>query len=802
MSTVHLFETLRNCRNPANLEPAFALSHYCMSGRYPSGYRAAEEWENSVALSEYGKLIVNNASTSLPEVPRQDILMAAFGFFCHAELLIDLQATDIETIFCVVNREIRDGIIRLPYRFGRLLYDLFNARYPDTDQDRLTADETIHFLSQSPQGVYQYGCMLAGPFGLLSSAERRFIPMSLQPLVLYHVRKEGEVVPGRVTFYPPQIAIVDAFGAISKAAFSGAEKSRPWREAFAINLMTPRSDIAWNYENLAFALAECVIGQELSSLLAEAIRTEEGSAIREHIDSAEQYAGKKKDYSDLSMSMNDAERLQLLLTLPDRALVRILDKCCREGMLAIPEGEIRAARQGIHGHKSRRWGNTEISKRGARCKHGDALSTLSALIEEAYSSHNLHDDLKWSMGLSGGGVSRKDIVDYIQRSGPSVAVQSLVATRKPIAEYFLETLGIDYFPSSQVELGDLLLWKVGFGSLTYDEQIERVITRLERFREILLYSPDTKREEDRERIRSVGVNLFVSLEGFLQTFISYITWLLATDHYMEEFRSYNESRAMLYVSSFFGESLEGGGSGVVHRWDSRGKNAFACILRYLSELTLWVKCLSNADRSSILREEGGFPPPHITRFRPFAFRHLQLWADRDPNGLQQFQQEFGEISRLIMQADIANIRNGIDHNRTKEDFPTIDRMLALHGRIEGAIQSIDMHRMVPKRYWLHEERVDNNGNKTYLLRDYRDKEILLKGPANAWGLKRHLKFGEPLVIAPRAIYVGAYGELVFKVAQESIFTRYWDGYPIVRGDKDPAPHAVCVTPGENAAVFN
>jgi hypothetical protein len=516
-------------------------------------------------------------------------------------------------------------------------------------------------------------------------------------------------------------------------------------------------------------------------LLLEALRTEEGSVIRDHlVDMREEKAG-RLNYTELVQPLGEAVRLQLLLLLSDRSLVRIIDKCCREGAISIPEGEVRTPKQWVVDPNTWDELKTEISRKGIRCSSHAPIVSMSALIEEAYTAQNQIDDLKWSMGVAGATISRTHIVDHIVRSGPTVSMKTLVTPRKPIAEFFLDTLGVEYVPHSQEELADLLLWKLGFDPISFDEPLSRIQSRLERFREVLLTCHSTEKEEDRERIRSVGVNLFVSMEAFLQSMVSYITWLLATDHYVEENRAYSDTKALKCTARVLGECVKAGSDSDSHRWDPLGKNTFGCLLGYLGQLNNWVRGLGDKGREEIRRAAGECPPAHVLRFRPFGFRHTQLWADCDPIGLGEFQKDFSEIARLIAQAEIAVVRNGIDHSRSKEDFPTLENMLALHGRVERTVHLADLYRLVPKRYWLYEIRIDNDRNRTYQLRDYNGKETLLKGPAVAWGLNRQLDFGEPVLIGPTSLVVGAQGDLVFGIEQESSYSRYWNGYPIVRG---------------------
>ena len=75
------------------------------------------------------------------------------------------------------------------------------------------------------------------------------------------------------------------------------------------------------------------------------------------------------------------------------------------------------------------------------------------------------------------------------------------------------------------------LWKFGFTLARYEDEYAILRNRITEFRERVLQMPTQPDEHECARIRSVGVNLFVSVEQFLENLLCYNVWLLSSDHF-------------------------------------------------------------------------------------------------------------------------------------------------------------------------------------------------------------------------------------------------------------------------------
>jgi hypothetical protein len=159
------------------------LSALLYDAIFPSGFMTPEAWTKVVVLSDAGKELVDSFSEE--QFNRPDLVLAAFLAFFHRSLLIDEVNTSAVEIVKTVDPMIREGQIRLPLQWGRCLYDKFNASSFSGPVESLTPAETEYLLEDTPQGVLQYGSLLAGPLGILTSNEFRYLRRSpFLPLAL------------------------------------------------------------------------------------------------------------------------------------------------------------------------------------------------------------------------------------------------------------------------------------------------------------------------------------------------------------------------------------------------------------------------------------------------------------------------------------------------------------------------------------------------------------------------------------------------------------------------------------------
>jgi hypothetical protein len=165
--------------------------------------------------------------------------------------------------------------------------------------------------------------------------------------------------------------------------------------------------------------------------------------------------------------------------------------------------------------------------------------------------------------------------------GPEQAIRDLILSSGIVTKFVSEEslLSLKHIASNDQMAIDRILWKLGFNPKQYDDSIKRLFMRLKEFNAIILELTPIETENHREKIRAVGVNLFISVEDFLEKLISYNIWLLSTDHFLDNQFEYNLASARRAVPQVLGQKLEN--DGLIFTWSIDGENTLGTLLRYL-----------------------------------------------------------------------------------------------------------------------------------------------------------------------------------------------------------------------------
>ena len=256
----------------------YALSVFWRNILYSEDYKASADWNSIVTLTPYGEETLAELRPLLGDIKDEDVLLAYFARFFHHDLFIDSQKTDLTGIRQILERELFQERVRLPYRFGRLLYDRFNETYLDTRTDHLMSPEAIRLLQGTPSGVYQVGRLLSGPLGIVDSQDTRYMPPSLN-LHLWHCSDTGCNSLHEVTLVEPQsVPVVDASSRIMNALFDRVGPRSEWHVPLVAHLRGGRE--RRRHVDLQAMIADCVIGRERNALLELAMVGPYGEVLR------------------------------------------------------------------------------------------------------------------------------------------------------------------------------------------------------------------------------------------------------------------------------------------------------------------------------------------------------------------------------------------------------------------------------------------------------------------------------------------------------------------------------------------
>ncbi|MGA8573857.1 MAG: hypothetical protein WB560_15460, partial [Desulfobaccales bacterium] len=506
------------------LRSLYSLSRFWESAIYPENYHANDKLPSLLVPTEAGRKYIEDLKDIITHYPKPDFYLALFAFFSYHEIIFDWELSDHGAIRLLFEEELLKGQIQLPYRFGRLLYDRFNDHFYNDGINHIPPPDVAKLLRGTPVGIYQLGKYLSGPLGILESQEARYLPPELR-LPLWHCSDTGCRSLHRVTLLPPRIPCVIAYDNISNLLFDKYGPASEWLMPLRRML---RGDYGGRkYVDLPILIADSIIGSERIRLVSFALSGKRGQVLRETLS----MAPRKKSYGigsakDVAMKLTPEGQVQILLVLPDQDLVTLVDQMVQNGDIRMSIGEVRKARQSPpHHSKDMR---TELSSNGLRSESRNPVLILVSSILNAYDKGNMTSELNWRLRTAPEVSPRDGLAEFIRRVGPQRAIQDLILSSQIITEHICQEILLPMegvMSVGQNIATNRILWKMGFDPPQYDEFFPRLESRLSLFNEIILSSTPIVSEDERERIRAAGVNLFVSAEEFIDLLISYNIWL-------------------------------------------------------------------------------------------------------------------------------------------------------------------------------------------------------------------------------------------------------------------------------------
>ncbi len=772
-SSPEIKKALAESPNIESLRDAASLRRYLRSALFGKDYRASAEWERIIVMSAAGEDALKLfGTTSVSEATRADSLMAMFCLFFHHELFVDYTRCDLKALSELVNTEALAGKLAWPHRFGRLLYDKFNNSYSGDRTDHLLPEESLALVEGTPQGVYQVGRLVSGPLGLIEASCARYIPPTRSP-VLWHCSDPGCQSAHVVDLLPAEVPVVQRINDGRKALISQLGPASEWESPLAKFLGADIPRQPYTYYDVCTVIADCIVGEERTSLVTSALSGSNGNLLREALAKPPRKKNSGRGAPEaLAKALGDAEQLQLLFLLQDSDLIGLIDQCVTHGTIHVPLAEIRRAK--VSPPASNRTPTSEFSSLGVRCSGREPLLDFCALLWEAYSSSNRISELDWRLRNRMASGTQNMLLDYLCKNEPSTAVKELVLASEPVTKAICDKLRCPVVDLIDNRFVDRLLWKLGFDLPRFGDTLGLLRRRLESFGQELLAVGTLRGERDRERIRSAGVNLFVSVEEFLEQIVCFNVWLLASDHFLVTGFRYDSRIARRKVAEVLGRTVISGE--VEATWNAEDANTLGSMMAYLNETANWMKSLPGSQRQALLRPEADLPNYADDEFRVFPFLHTALWADSDFGCLEKLANDFAGFVVRISRSNLASIRNGLDHHRDEVSFPKIDEMLAFVAHFREAVDIADINRFFPKEFWLERTHEDRFARQEFEFKDYFGRSHVFFGPSFVHGIPG-ATHDRPVVIAPGNLLGFANAEILFTVRETSVFSAYWEGYP-------------------------
>jgi hypothetical protein len=749
----------------------FAVHRFLYGAAPKKDVVSSSRFEDTLVVSKYAETILSRIDISA--YTKRDIAMACAIAFFHQDFLIDVERSDDIQSLALVGDELARGNLFLPQRLGRKLYDKFNS-FPDKGRvERLEANDVDALLEGSEQGAYQVVDYVAGPLGVLKSAEQRFLPPDIR-LPLWHCEDPGCLTLHSVSLIKHRHPAYVLAAKIREAARQIEGPASEWRRALGTLQFGSFSEKRKDYYDIPVLVAEGLSASERAILLTDALEGNLSASLRATLRNASGGIEiERSNANSIAARLSENQTLQLMMTLSDAALVKLIDDATLKHRIKIPATEARKPKHTAP-RVSQYDSSCTLSVFGVRSDRKRPILYLSSTIWDEYESAGQLPDLVWRCQMESATPRRGMPVEYMRTHTPHDVVKNLILPSRPITLAIAKKVQLELMPGEpESELIGRFLWKFGFTLPRYDQKYRRLRHQLELLRQEAVKAPVRLSADDRDLIRSKGVNAFVSMENFVEELISFNVWLLSSDHFSSRFE-YRFEDAAARVSKILGESREAGQQSFV--WNSSGGQTLGALLVYARAAAEWMQKLTTADRESVKKNSSDLPFFAINQIRPFSLLHYELWADAHIGELNDYAKQFDLIVTQLERSRIAEIRNGLDHFREEDKFPSTDNIIACERRLTDAINMADVHRFIPKAFWLTQTSKDEFGKEKYVFEDYNGQKLDLSGPAVVSGL-RTPKFSEPRIVPYGNLLGYPNSELTLRLTEESSYSKSWENYP-------------------------
>lgn len=748
----------------------FGLSRFWELLVFSPGFETDNAVSEFVIPTEFGNELVqrccNNTSAS-----RADSLLALYGHFYWLDILIDCTRSDLAGMAQLLSEHLLNDRVRIPYIWGRALDDKF-ADHPEfAECDLLAHIDAWGQLTNTPIGVFQHGHLISGPLGIIESAEHRWLPLTTGAHCYY---MQGTKRLDRIVRYDvADIGVVKAHGFLrhflSQKNGSPSEWSGPLAWYGSNQDFHRRTD----YSDIASVIGDCVLQSERTVLLEKLLKTEAGNSIRNTLKRTPKYKAKAGlSPLELASSLNEFEQFQLLLVLPTESLVVACDNNILDGSIDIPPSEVRYPR-----HRIPRRGtcfSSELSSLGIRPAHTQPFAGLCSTILRAYEQTDSSTELGFRLGSDPSRGLQVSLTEFVRREGPSEAVERLILASHSVTTVVCKQLLLkleEILPRTKSTI-PRILWRFGFEIPRHDEILERLTRRIIQFEEMVSTVDLQQGESAREKIRAEGVNLFVSVEEFLDRVLAFNAWMLSSDHWGTTRYQYRLNDARFSVATVLGNQIDGPNGPV--DWKVNGENTLGTQLVYLQAFEQWLDRLGDLPKH--LRYNIDSKYHHDEYQRPFPFRHIQLWADSDPVELERYREMFKKVVKVLGQADIAGIRNALDHQRDSSRFPLQEKLELCISRLKTAVRLAEQTRIYPVTFWFDSKIDKAFGSSESIFQNSREEKFSIHRPSTVSSLPGVTRIS-PVVFAPVNFLGAADSLLSFTIMGESTYSRYWANYP-------------------------
>ena len=751
----------------------FTLHCFLSLCLFPSNYKPPDEFGDAISLTPVGAKWVPRIQSAVSDISLSEMNLALFMEFYHHELFIDVTTTKVEVIRKLLDAEIIGGKARYPWVYDRLLYDRFFDMFPK-QTERLSHEETLRLLEDTPQGVFQIRDTVVGPFGALSSSCHRLIEPRLR-LPLWHCSDPACRALHTVMLSRGRSKVTESVSFIRNEIQKADGPPSEWTEFFLNSVEMADWYDDMHLEHLPWLLVNAFSEGEIKHVLRRLIERHP-EEIRKNFPKTKRFKHVLSGSGEnISQGLTKSQCFQLILLMPNVSIAECVESLIDDQIIKIPPTETRTPKITYEPYGSlgviceaSRFGIRSVSRRVDM-----ALARFNRLIRELYREQSELEQLKWSLRHIDGDSIYEKLDRYLHAEDPSCVINDLVLSNPENLKQAFRILRYGRFalPASREEekhLIEKILWKLGFDIGLYPPYLGQFWDRLEKFltsaRTYTVYS-----ENDRESIRSAAANFFVSLEEVLDYSLSFVTWALLSDHYgVTKFTCNFDDARRFMASSLSGRQLV---SNEPLNFDPEGKNTLYPLIRGFTILAELCSEILQGKQDKLRRPENELPGYYgRSDLHLFPFLHKVLLLDLRAQDRDSIISLLQKITAKLEKADVCSIRNRIEHRR--KDCPIQEEIEIACSAIKEMVNETELAGVCPLICLEAGMTVDEYNRIVMKLKDYRGRIFEVIQPS--WSA---LPVDQPIIVLP-CMHVGDSIELVrFKFEETSEYVELWLDYP-------------------------
>lgn len=620
-------------------------------------YLVTDALHGPLDLTEHGKGVSDQARRK--GVPFQEARLLCLLELFGADLLIDIDQTNIDVIVREISNHIRAGKLLYPFANGDILYSRM-ATLHEEPKSFLSSDETQELLQDTPQGVFQMGRFVTGPYGLLQSDATRLIPATKHiPL-----QSCADVSCDRVHFChlstDYDAPINQHYATFRKVLERKQRRKRIWTQFLATFAETSTGSFDdTRYEPVLTLIGDALDDFELKLLLAWLLDHTNGR-LRELASNL----GIRGRSEQAVSTLNRAEILQVVHLCKGKTIAEGIDSLVLDNMISVPPSEIRRTVVNHEITYGRYQLDAEISQYGVRINSRTAAIAplrLRRLIHTMYDFDSQRDreEIEWQLRSHGTDSVEERVSRYIHSGNLHDLLAKLALARKSNVIVASEQLAFrDDVHRSDEDLVNTMMWKLGFDIESNEDPNFRFLQLHDEAMAVLRQHGVGLEADFREKLRKATVNYFVELEYLLESSLCFVTWALTTDHIMQ-------SRPFVYqhekVRDGSLELLNVGTGEEEHHVDFGELNSLYALCRGYGILGDILQ-IDLVDKDKYTRSASSMPGwVRRQALQRFPFRHTRAFLDLADVSQERIISELKDVSRLLVSANISEIRNRLLH---------------------------------------------------------------------------------------------------------------------------------------------